>query len=113
MIKEKRRCREIAQQVHASGCAVTAAKRAPIRDHLDHCLDAAMSGPGPGRRAGGGGVRRNCPLPLTRAPAGGAAWTLPMTDHRQRVDCQRGTCRRPQTLGEFHDPILVRRAVPQ
>lgn len=42
MIEEQRPCRDIAQQLHAIERAVVEAKRALIRDHLDHCLDAAM-----------------------------------------------------------------------
>lgn len=51
MIEEGRPCLDIAQQLHAIERAVIEAKRALIRDHLDHCLDAAMNAPGPERRA--------------------------------------------------------------
>ncbi len=51
MIEAKRTCLDIAQQMHAAEMAIGAAKRALIKDHIDHCLDAAMTERGPERRA--------------------------------------------------------------
>jgi DNA-binding FrmR family transcriptional regulator len=42
MIETSRTCLEIAQQLHAVESAVAEAKRTLIRDHLDHCLGAAI-----------------------------------------------------------------------
>jgi uncharacterized protein len=39
MIEEERPCLDIAQQLQAVEKAVSEAKRALIRDHLDHCID--------------------------------------------------------------------------
>lgn len=47
MIEEGRACTDIAQQLHAVEKAITQAKRALIRDHIDHCLDLAVQ-PGAG-----------------------------------------------------------------
>ncbi|TYB89948.1 metal-sensing transcriptional repressor [Oceaniovalibus sp. ACAM 378] len=44
MIEAKRPCVEIAQQLHAVEKAVLQAKRTLIQDHIDHCLDEAVSG---------------------------------------------------------------------
>lgn len=44
MIEEQRSCLEIAQQLHAVEKAVSAAKKALIHDHIDHCLDAMAPG---------------------------------------------------------------------
>lgn len=41
MVEEGRPCLDIAQQLHAVEKAVSQAKKALIRDHVDHCLDAA------------------------------------------------------------------------
>jgi len=38
MLEAGRRCAEIAPQIKAVESAVTAAKRALIHDHIDHCL---------------------------------------------------------------------------
>lgn len=43
MIDDGRACVDIAQQLHAVEKAITQAKRALIQDHIDHCLDAAMT----------------------------------------------------------------------
>ena len=43
MIEEGRPCLGIAQQLHAVEAAITNAKRMLIHDHLDHCLDHALS----------------------------------------------------------------------
>lgn len=44
MIETGRPCLDIAQQLHAVESAVAEAKRTLIRDHLDHCLGAAVEG---------------------------------------------------------------------
>jgi len=38
LIEEQRPCAEIVQQLHAVERAISAAKRALIHDHLEHCL---------------------------------------------------------------------------
>ena len=45
MIEAQRSCLELAQQLHAVEKAISAAKKALIHDHIDHCLERA-SGPG-------------------------------------------------------------------
>lgn len=42
MIEHGRSCLDIAQQLHAVEKAVCEAKRRLIKDHVDHCLDAAI-----------------------------------------------------------------------
>ena len=42
MIETGRPCVELAQQLHAVEKAIAEAKRALIRDHVDHCLEAAV-----------------------------------------------------------------------
>jgi hypothetical protein NreA len=42
-----RPCTDIAQQLHAVEKAIAQAKRTLIQDHIDHCLDAAMTGDDP------------------------------------------------------------------
>jgi len=42
MLEEGRDCVEIAQQLQAVESAVIKAKKALIRDHVDHCLDTAV-----------------------------------------------------------------------
>lgn len=42
MIDEGRACLDIAQQLYAVERAVSAAKKALIHEHLDHCLDHAL-----------------------------------------------------------------------
>jgi uncharacterized protein len=49
MIEAGRPCLDIAQQLHAVERAVAIAKRTLIRDHIDHCLEAAI---GPASRDG-------------------------------------------------------------
>lgn len=39
MIKNERRCVDVAQQLHAIEKAVCQAKRTLIQDHIDHCLE--------------------------------------------------------------------------
>ena len=48
MIENKRPCLDIAQQLHAVEKALSAAKKALIHDHVDHCLERAT---GPVSRA--------------------------------------------------------------
>lgn len=43
MIEEGRPCLDLAQQLAAVEKAITAAKRAMIQDHIDHCLDRAVT----------------------------------------------------------------------
>jgi DNA-binding FrmR family transcriptional regulator len=47
MIEAGRPCTDIAQQLHAVEKAIAQAKRTLIQDHIDHCLDAAMTGNDP------------------------------------------------------------------
>ncbi len=42
MIDEGKPCLQIVQQLHAVEKAISAAKKALIHDHLDHCLDDAV-----------------------------------------------------------------------
>ena len=42
MIEAGRPCVELAQQLHAVEKAIAEAKRGLIRDHVDHCLEAAV-----------------------------------------------------------------------
>ena len=51
MIETQRSCLDIAQQMHAVEAAIRSAKKALIKDHIDHCLDAAAEVTGPERRA--------------------------------------------------------------
>ena len=52
MIENQRACRDIAQQMHAVEKAVAQAKKILIQDHIDHCLDQALTGaPGERRRS--------------------------------------------------------------
>lgn len=44
-------CLRLAEQLHAVERAVAAAKRLVIEDHLEHCLDAALSTEGAAARA--------------------------------------------------------------
>ena len=41
MIEDGRPCLDLAQQLHAVEKAISEAKKALIRDHLDHCLGEA------------------------------------------------------------------------
>ena len=43
MIESDRQCADIAQQLHAVERAISAAKKALIHEHLDHCLDRALA----------------------------------------------------------------------
>ena len=45
MIEGQRPCLDIAQQLHAVEKAVGAAKKVLIHDHIDHCLEQAVSTP--------------------------------------------------------------------
>lgn len=45
MLERGRSCLELAQQLHAVERAVSAAKKALIHDHIDHCLEAAGNSP--------------------------------------------------------------------
>jgi DNA-binding FrmR family transcriptional regulator len=42
MIGDGKPCLDIVQQLHAVECAIAAAKKALIHDHLDHCLEEAV-----------------------------------------------------------------------
>lgn len=42
MIEAQRSCLDIAQQLHAVEKAISAAKKALIHDHIDHCLERAI-----------------------------------------------------------------------
>ncbi len=44
MIEGAQPCADIAQQLHAVEKAVQQAKRTLIQDHIDHCLDDALTG---------------------------------------------------------------------
>lgn len=46
MIEGNRPCTDVAQQLHAVEKAILQAKRTLIQDHIDHCLDEAVSGTG-------------------------------------------------------------------
>ncbi|MHB0975242.1 MAG: metal-sensing transcriptional repressor [Thiobacillus sp.] len=43
MMEANRSCLEIAQQLHAVEKAVGAAKKALVHEHIDHCLEHAIS----------------------------------------------------------------------
>lgn len=43
MIEDHRACVDIAQQLHAVEKAVCQAKRVLIQDHIDHCLEHAVT----------------------------------------------------------------------
>lgn len=43
MMENGRPCPDVAQQLHAVERAISAAKKALIHDHLDHCLDHALA----------------------------------------------------------------------
>lgn len=45
MIEDQRPCLDIAQQLQAVESAIRAAKRTLVRDHIDHCLEDAISLP--------------------------------------------------------------------
>lgn len=46
MIEAGRPCVDLAQQLHAVEMAISSAKRELIHDHMDHCLDDAVTGNG-------------------------------------------------------------------
>lgn len=46
MIEAGRPCVDLAQQLHAVEMAISGAKRELIHDHMDHCLDDAVTGNG-------------------------------------------------------------------
>ena len=41
MIEDERPCTDVAQQLQAIESALRSAKQVYIRDHIDHCMDAA------------------------------------------------------------------------
>ena len=43
MIEEDRPCLDVAQQLHAVEGAITGARTALIKDHLEHCIDALVA----------------------------------------------------------------------
>jgi DNA-binding FrmR family transcriptional regulator len=43
MIEAGRPCLDLAQQLHAVENAIASAKRVLIHDHIDHCLDGAVT----------------------------------------------------------------------
>lgn len=43
MIESGRSCVDVAQQLHAVEKAVAQAKKTLIQDHIDHCLDQAVT----------------------------------------------------------------------
>lgn len=45
MLEEGRSCLDLAQQLHAVERAISAAKKALIHDHIDHCLEAGGDPP--------------------------------------------------------------------
>ena len=44
MLEEGQPCLGVAQQLHAVERAIQQAKKALIQDHIDHCLEHAISG---------------------------------------------------------------------
>ena len=48
MMESNRSCLEVAQQLHAVEKAVSAAKKALVHNHIDHCLEHAISPAMPG-----------------------------------------------------------------
>ena len=46
MIEGGRACVDVAQQLHAVEKAVGQAKKVYIHDHVDHCLEHSVDGPG-------------------------------------------------------------------
>ena len=57
MIETGRPCVDIAQQLHAVEKAIQQAKKTLIHDHLDHCLDGAVTRDGSVDRAAIDGFR--------------------------------------------------------
>jgi len=50
MIEAGRSCVDLAQQLHAVENAIGKAKRELIHDHIDHCLEDAMTDSGAGAK---------------------------------------------------------------
>ncbi|MBN8765274.1 MAG: metal-sensing transcriptional repressor [Thiobacillus sp.] len=48
MMEANRSCLDVAQQLHAVEKALNAAKKALVHDHIDHCLEHAISPATPG-----------------------------------------------------------------
>ena len=48
MMESNRSCLDVAQQLHAVEKAVHAAKKALVHDHIDHCLERAVTTATPG-----------------------------------------------------------------
>ena len=48
MMEANRACLDVAQQLHAVEKAVHAAKKALVHDHIDHCLEHAVTSATPG-----------------------------------------------------------------
>lgn len=48
MMEAERSCLDVAQQLHAVEKAISAAKKALVHDHLDHCLEHAIVATGAG-----------------------------------------------------------------
>lgn len=46
MIEDGRACVDVAQQLHAVEKAIGQAKKVYIHDHVDHCLESSVDGPG-------------------------------------------------------------------
>ena len=51
MMEASRSCLEVAQQLHAVEKAVNAAKKLLVHDHIDHCLEHAITPATPGASA--------------------------------------------------------------
>ena len=54
MLEDGRDCLDVAQQLHAVEKAITNAKKALVHDHIDHCLEHAVT---QGGRASADAVR--------------------------------------------------------
>ena len=50
MLEQQRACVDIAQQLHAVEKAIASAKKTLIRDHIDHCLEQAVTPSGKQKR---------------------------------------------------------------
>lgn len=51
MMEANRSCLDVAQQLHAVEKAVSAAKKALVHNHIDHCLEHTISPATPGASA--------------------------------------------------------------
>jgi len=51
MLEAERECLDVVQQLHAVERAISAAKKALIHEHLDHCLDHAVDTKAPTARS--------------------------------------------------------------